>query len=146
MSRRINSGNQVTRTERGWKGHLCSGARCLFHRNTLLESGDTRIVVSTVGNCIDPTTKEVETIGAYYYYETNCFLAKYSDGYWDADDSKQVTDINLPWNVKEITYNSDNLANDQHEAIVDELTERLRKGIPLEIYDYYDHGELEYVE
>jgi len=25
---------------------------------------------------------------------------------------------------------------------VNEITERLRKGVPLKIYDYYDHGEL----
>lgn len=136
MSRRINSGNQVARTERGWGGHFVCAGRCLFRRNTLLESGEARVVISTVGNMIDPTTNEVETIGAYYYYETACFLAEYSNGYWDADVSRQVTDINLPWQVKEITDNSDNLANDQHEAIVDELTERLRRGIPLEIYYY----------
>jgi hypothetical protein len=144
MSRRINSGNQITRTERGWGGHFICLARCLFRRNTLLESGETRVVVSSVGCMINPTTGEVEIIGAFRYYETMCFLANYSNGYWDADVSKQITDINLPWQIESSPYvdhNSDNLANDMHEAIVDELTERLRKGIPLEIYDYYNHGE-----
>jgi hypothetical protein len=142
MSRRINSGNQVTRTERGWGRHFICADRCLFRRNTLLESGEVRVVVSTVGRMIDPTTDKVEIIGAFRYYETMCFLAKYSNGYWDADVSKEITDINLPWQVENSPYddhNTDNLANNQHEAIVDELTERLRKGIPLEVY----YGESE---
>lgn len=136
MGRRINSGNSVIRTERGWGGHFICADRCAFRRNTLLECEEIRVVVSTVGKMIDPITKKIETIGAIYYYETMCFLSEYKKGYWDANVSKQITELNLPWQVNKISIDSDHIANNMHETTVDEITERLKKGIPLKIYNY----------
>ena len=72
---------RVKRTERGWPGHHCCAARCMFHRNTLLEYGETRLVVSTVGNLrIDG---ELETVGLDRYYETMVFEATFVDRDWE---------------------------------------------------------------
>ena len=40
---------EVKRTERGYPGHFILSHRCVFTRNTLLEYGETRVIVSTVG-------------------------------------------------------------------------------------------------
>lgn len=44
-------------TYRGWPGHYCSARYCIFRLNTLIEVGDVRVVVSTVGNAWDPLDK-----------------------------------------------------------------------------------------
>ena len=82
--------DKVKRTERGWAGHFICGNDCRFRRNTLLEYGDKRVVVSTVGNLlyINPITKkgEITTIGLNRYYETMAFEATFeNDFYWEAD-------------------------------------------------------------
>ena len=65
----------VKRTERGWAGHFIAAGNCRFRRNTLLEFGDTRIVVSTVGAYLDPLSKELGTVGHNRTYETMVFKA-----------------------------------------------------------------------
>lgn len=108
----------VTRTERGWAGHFIASARCQFRRNTLLERGERRIVVSTVGALV--VDGKFEIIGLDRYYETMAFEAQLDGAYWDADVHREVQ-FNSPWKIQEIEFKSDMRANDMHEAVVDEL-------------------------
>lgn len=48
---------QVKRTERGWGGHLLFASGCRFRRNTLLEYGDKKWIVSTVGAYVNSNGK-----------------------------------------------------------------------------------------
>jgi hypothetical protein len=115
----------VKRTERGWAGHYICADRCRFRRNTLLECGDTRIVVSSVG--LMPNTKGngYDQIGAGRYFETMAFHADYDGRYWDADVGKKVS-FASPWAIAE--PDADDKANDMHEAVVAELIADMRIG------------------
>lgn len=122
---------EVKRTERGWAGHfICSGS-CKFRRNTLLECGDVKIVVSTVGAMYNDKG-ELEEIGLNRHYETMAFLVDESTGpYKDADVSNEVYFDSkgvLKWHKDGYI---DNEANDMHEAVVKELTEKLERGVKL---------------
>jgi hypothetical protein len=113
--------NEVKRTERGWAGHFISASRCRFRRNTLLGCGDKRIVVSTVG-----AMDNGEPIGYFSFYETAAFRAKKNGIYWDANTAKQVH-FKSKCCIPTLSETSDAEANEMHEAVVAELTERLRK-------------------
>ena len=124
----------VKRTERGWAGHFICGDRCKFRRNTLLEYEDTKIVVSTVGAYPNPKSGEPEEIGYRRYYETMAFHAHQEGDYVEANVSRQVSFESM-WAISEIeTPGIDNLANQMHEAVVAELTEKLIAGT-LEVED-----------
>ena len=121
----------VTRTERGWGGHFCCAHRCLFRRNTLLECGDVRVVVSTVGGMIIETSRsgkrKIEEIGCDRYYETMAFHAhREEDRYWDADVGRQVY-FDSPCAIDQ-KY-ADDLANDMHEVVVSEIEDKLERGL-----------------
>jgi hypothetical protein len=113
--------SKVKRTERGWGGHFISATRCRFRRNTLLECGEKRIVVSTVG-----AWDNGEPIGYNSYYETKAFHAHNDGIYWDANTSKEVH-FKSKWHVTTLSETSDAEANAMHEAVVSELSERLQK-------------------
>jgi hypothetical protein len=122
---------RVTRTERGWAGHFICAAWCRFRRNTLLECGKQRVVVSTVGNYHLPIKGEesgpIETIGHEHYYETMAFGARFDAPFWDADVTRQVN-FEAPWSVNHSRDEADVEANANHEAVVAELTRRMRRG------------------
>lgn len=129
----------VKRTERGWPGHFICSSRCVFHRNTLLECGRVRIVVSSVGMMLNygavgfPNTIEYEAIGAgERVFETMAFHAFLDQKiYWDADVSRSVdfkTDVGVFGKVK---VDSEMICNNQHDKVVSELTKKLQKGIKL---------------
>ncbi len=127
----------VTRTERGWGGHFICASRCGFRRNTLLECGDIRIVVSTVGAMQkwegdprqDKNISGIDTIGAFgRIYETMAFHASFQEGYWDADVSRDFS-FESNWALVEpMEQMHDQKANDMHEAVVDEITLSLFAG------------------
>ncbi len=117
---------KVIKTERGWGGHFICAHQCLFRRNTLLQCGDSRIVVSTVGNKLLPGSKthERDTIGFCRYYETMAFWAVKDGEYWEADTQNRVY-FDSEWQIDHLDENSDIEANSMHEMVVLELTKKL---------------------
>ena len=123
----------VKRTERGWVGHYICGHRCRFRRNTLLEYKDKKWVVSTVGGLV--IEDKFEPIGLDRWFETMAFVAKEQDGYIDADVSQEIY-FESEWGIwgnswEEViaTYpNVDNVANDMHEKVVEELMAKMKDG------------------
>jgi len=116
--------NTVKRIERGWAGHFICADRCLFRRNTLLECGNVRIVVSTVGMMYDLRGK-ADTIGHNRNFETMAFHACFGGRYWDADVEREVN-FSSPWAIAE--WDADDRANDMHEAVVVEIIQKLESG------------------
>jgi hypothetical protein len=125
--------SDIKRTERGWAGHFICADRCLFHRNTLLEYKDIKIVVSTVGLMVNihskdyPNKIEFEPIGAFNrYYETMAFHSKNDDArYNDADVTKQIS-FNSKWSLDFL--DADDFANKMHEDVVTEISNELLSG------------------
>lgn len=117
---------KVKRTERGWAGHFFCADRCLFRRNTLLEYGEVRIVVSTIGLMLDDRNnkeRKFVQIGFDRYFETMAFHA-----HLEADRYREIS-FDSPWAIGEV--DADDKANDMHEAVVDEITKRLKEGTVL---------------
>ena len=126
-------GKRVKVTERGWAGHFICADRCRFRRNTLIECGEQRIVVSTVGlmekfDYGKPwyKTGKFETIGCERYYETMAFNASKEGVYWEADVTQQLS-FDSEWALNECEEESDKKANEMHDAVVRELKHRIRK-------------------
>jgi hypothetical protein len=117
----------IKRTERGWSGHFILADKCLFRRNTLLESKEEKIVVSTVGAYqIDGV---IAPLGYNRYYETMAFRAVRKGPYLDADTYKPIP-FTSNWainadSVEDLPDYIDNLANEQHEHVVEEISRRL---------------------
>jgi hypothetical protein len=118
----------IKRTERGWAGHFILGYRCRFHLNTLLECGDKKIIVSTVGNLLDRKSKEPEIISCNRYYETMAFKAKQDEEYeeyMEIDVTKQLN-FKSQWRISEPF--KDNEANEMHEKVVQEFIKKMSKA------------------
>lgn len=112
-------------TERGWAGHFVAAGGCRFRRNTLIESGRKKIVVSTVGLYYPSyATKGPEIIGFDRYYETMAFKAQKEGAYWEADVTKQL-DFESNWALDYFNDSSDNDANEMHDTVVAEFVEKL---------------------
>jgi len=120
---------EVTRTERGWGGHFICAPDCQFRRNTLLELGDLRIVVSTVGN-LRPVHngRKIDTIGHERYFETMVFHAHKEGPYWDANVMRGQIDFGSGWAISEIHEGVDNEANNMHEDVCAEIHQRMVDG------------------
>lgn len=121
---------EVKRTERGWAGHFCCAQSCLFRRNTLLECGNTKVVVSSVGSMyLDGKLTE---IGANRHYETMAFYVDDASGeYKDADVLREIffdSQCAMKWHKGGYP---DKEANEMHEAVVKELSDKMSRGIEL---------------
>lgn len=116
---------EVIKTERGWAGHFICADSCRFRRNTLIEFGNKRWVVSTVGNMV--LSGKTETIGLERYYETMAFEAKKQGFYWDANISKPIY-FDSEWAISNMTDWVDNDANEMHEAVVKELCGKIQQS------------------
>ena len=123
---------EVKRTERGWAGHFICSDSCKFRRNTLLECGETKVVVSTVGNYFN-SRGEYDQVGLDRDYETMAFYVDPRTGaYNDIDVERQIW-FESPWafQIKKGDKYPDLKANEMHETVVQELTEKLQKGVTL---------------
>lgn len=120
----------VKRTERGWHGHFDKSDKCLFSRNTLLETGDIRYVISTLGAyCPEEPEAGCEKINPHGYYETLIFEAKQNEVYWDIDSEKQlINPAGIPWYLEFMNFNADKDANEMHEETVTAVSSILEKG------------------
>jgi hypothetical protein len=133
--------NSIKRTERGWAGHFCASQFCQFHRNTLLESENDKVIVSTVGNMMkikyNPEGMKivdgVESIGAFgRFFETMAFGAIQKGPYLDID-VRDEREFESPWSIsaktwQELPEDVDNLANDMHEKVVEEFIKMMEGG------------------
>jgi hypothetical protein len=125
---------EVIRKERGWAGPFIGAARCEFHRNTLLQYGDQRVIVSTVGKMkiYHPfkSTHAYQQIGLDRYYETMVFMAHQlceDDIYWHVDVQKEVS-FESKWSVNHVKEVSDYEADEMHEQVVKEISQKMLAG------------------
>lgn len=132
---------KVKRTDRGWAGHFICASRCQYRRNTLLECGKVRVVVSSVGLMRRPEydkpdaatlkllggTDRFDTVGLDRMYETMAFHAKREGPYWEADVQRDVQ-FNSPWSLNEAKHESDLKMDKQHERVVAEISRKMAAG------------------
>lgn len=121
----------IKKTERGWPGHYILADRCQFHRNTLLELGNVRIVVSTVGAQHSHDWSGFNKVNCDSFYETMVFPAKKHKSYWEANTlagSISILSKSRCGMGKEIEHIDDKKANDMHEKIVTEISRRMNNG------------------
>lgn len=126
---------QVKRTERGWRGHYTYLGKLLFQRNTLLEYDEGfKVVVSTVGGREvdgEPGIVMMSRVNGTYFETVVFHVAGGTPKYpWiDADPNEPVQSIK-PIVIGQEEYDRlgrkcDILANNNHEAMVDRVTQML---------------------
>lgn len=118
-------------TERGYAGHFIGSNSCSFRRNTLIEYGNKKVIVSTVGNYQPDIIKELperiqHEIGINRTYETMAFLAKKEGPYWEANVSQEFP-FKSNWALSELEYETDAKADEMHEKVVKEISNNLIK-------------------
>lgn len=118
---------KIKRTERGYAGHFIGSSSCNFRRNTLIECGEKRIVVSTVGN-YQPYYLCDNRIGLGRTYETMAFEAKFEDPYWEADVTKEFP-FESKWAISTLERETDKEADEMHEAVVEEIITKCKELI-----------------
>jgi len=114
---------EIKITERGWVGHFICGHECRFRRNTLIEYGSERIIVSSVGNLY--SNGKLTTVGYDRYSETMAFKAKKDGIYWEIDVTNQVN-FDSEWSSNII--DDDTKLDEMHQNVVTEICDKLQKG------------------
>lgn len=128
---------KIKKTERGWAGHFICASDCTFRRNTLVEYGKKKVVVSTVG-CMrrindSGNYSKPEEIGWNRYYETMSFMADDSI-YNDANLSEQIyPSVDVKWAIDKQELEEkkdyiDNVADEMHENYVKAIESMLING------------------
>ncbi len=117
----------VVITERGFAGHFIGVDRCRYCRNTLVECGELRIVVSTVGN-YRPMSQDATEIGHNRFYETMAFKATRDRGYWEADVCEEIA-FESPWAIDHAEHHADGEADAMHDAVVSEIAASLERDL-----------------
>lgn len=118
----------VNRTERGWAGHYCASDSCKFRRNTLLEKDGVYVVVSSVGNQVVAGEYKTTEVGCGRYYETVAYYsADWDSNFHDIDVSRSIS-VTGKQHICKMHDLVDNEANEMHENVVLEISERLEKG------------------
>jgi len=116
--------DKVKITYRGWPGHFICGDRCVFHLNSLLECGDLKIVVSTVG-MLKTENGNYDTIGCDRYYETMAFVAKRENEFYDANVNKQLEiESRCCWGKLKDEWK----ANKGHWKVIEEIKNKMLNG------------------
>lgn len=120
---------EVKRTERGWAGHCIISDDCRYHRNTLLEYEDLKIVVSTIGRYV-PMSRVMygdysfDIVGCDRFFETMAFVADETK-YHDADATQQV-EFDSKWSLDSPDMEIE--ADEMHENVVKEISEKMKKN------------------
>lgn len=105
-----------------------------FRLNTLLECGEVRIIISTVGRL--PRPKGLEKyykaqwlpIGADRYYETAVWHAMRVNNHWDCDIKRGQIGRGLFGELDRVDEKTDSEAQAIHETAVRKIIELLAKG------------------
>ncbi len=119
----------IKRTERGWAGHFIGASQCRFHLNTLLEKGDKKVVISTVGCYIPKSENSPRPIGCDRFYETFACRTRCDEEFIEADICKQLA-FKSQWCISEPF--KDNEANEMHEKVVQEFIKKMSKAKKME--------------
>lgn len=126
MSERHTDEPEVKLTERGWPGHFVLADRCLFRRNTLVEVGDERVVVSTVGRMRTRDGESDDTVGAFgRSFETMAFRAVMANGYWEADIGREFGLADQKRSISGFEPSRSGEASDMHDDCVAAVVVRL---------------------
>lgn len=114
----------VSRVERGWHGHYISDLNFLFSRNTLLDDGESFILVSTLGLMLDGDSRYVPISDDGCYVETRVFLTRETSDFRDPGDEIKIDKAMANKLFSPNKYR----ANEMHESVVSKLIDRLLDG------------------
>ncbi len=119
--------SKINIQERGWAAHFIRSDQCTFTRNTLVERGTKKIIISTVGAFKPSVNSEVQPVGGLkHFYETKAFRAVYLNPYWEADPGKELKIMSLS-HLNYYRYDSDIKANEMHDDVVKEIIKKYFK-------------------
>jgi hypothetical protein len=111
----------VVRGDHGWIGGCLDDHRWEFRRHTLLVLNGVSIVVSTTSRW-NISESEYEEIAPGRHFETRAF---HSQRYWIADETREVQVTSKQFGSD---FDGDNIANEQHEAVVEEISKKMELG------------------